>query len=215
MYTDDSKNIINVIRSAEQNNQNLLIFIDTPGGDLVSSDEICSALRTYRLIAAKNHDPRTITCVVDQMAQSAGTMIALSCDTLHMSDFAVLGPTDPQATILFDEYDYDISCQLYDDSRFHLGECTTENLVAKDRKNSYVANINMFKTLKQYELADVPTQKKMLRAFCENSVPHHRSYNSFDLEQIGIKVNPLEKIHVELFSLLDGYKQSYESYIGK
>jgi hypothetical protein len=49
----------------------------------------------------------------------------------------------------------------------------------------------MFKTLKQYKLANKINKQKMLHAFCNNSVPHHRGFNVSELTQMGIPVLPI------------------------
>ena len=54
------------------------------------------------------------------MAQSAGTMMELSADHIHMNPFDVMGPTDPQITIMHDKCEYNNSSQLYNNLENYL-----------------------------------------------------------------------------------------------
>lgn len=212
---DDSKNIIQVISEASEDKKDLLIFIDTPGGDLVSSDEICTALRTYQSIPnrKKKSHGSNVFCVIDKIAQSAGTMMALSADTIYMSRFAVLGPTDPQVTIMHEDYDHGVSCQLYNDMQKSLDKVSeldsSAYLIMKDRQNSYRDNLGMFKTLKQYKMANETNKKKMLNSFCSNSVPHHRGFNIPDLAKMGISISIVQNEHKKILKMLEDYRDEY------
>ncbi len=212
---DDSENIVKVIIKASQDKKDLLIYLDTAGGNLVNSDEICTALRTYQSVPKTNgnvHGSR-IVCVVNNMAHSAGTMMALSADYIFMNKFAVLGPTDPQVTVIHEKYDYRVSCQLYDDlerSLDKLGKCDPSMyLVMKDRQNAYRDNINVFKTLKQYIMANNDTKKKMVNAFCSNSVPHHRGFTTVDLSLMGLRITPMNSQQKNILKILENYKNEY------
>lgn len=215
---DDSKNIIKVIREASENNKDLLIYIDTPGGNLISSDEVCKALKIYQSVpktygSKHKKSGSRIICAIDRMAQSAGTMIALSADTIHMNKFAVLGPTDPQVIVTYEDCDYGVSCQLYNDlekSLDKISECDPVSyIVMRDRQNSYRDNINMFKTLNQYKIANNMTKQKMIKAFCNNFVPHHRGFSTLDLSQMGIQTMPLSDHQKHILKLLEKFKDEY------
>ena len=208
---DDSENIVKVIIEASQDKKDLLIYLDTAGGNLVNSDEICTALRIYQSVPKTNgsvHGSRVV-CVVNNMAHSAGTMMALSADQISMSRFAVLGPTDPQVNVVHEKYDYRISCQLYNELD-KIGKCDPSMyLVMRDRQNAYRDNINVFKTLKQYIIANNETKKKMINAFCSNSVPHHRGFTTEDLLQMGIRITPMSSQQKNILKLLENYKDGY------
>ena len=56
-----------------------------------------------------------------------------------------------------------------------------------DLQNCYYDNINMFKTLKQYNMAIKSNKQKMMKAFCSNSVPRNRGFNALDMLHMGIQ----------------------------
>ena len=63
----------------------------------------------------------------------------------------------------------------------------------------------MFKTLKQYKI----NKQKMLHAFCNNSVPHHRGFNVSELTQMGIPVLPICDQQLKILKVLESYKNKY------
>jgi hypothetical protein len=223
---DDSPGIIDRIRSAALNGRGLLIFINTTGGAECHSDAICQALKTY--ISFNTHNPHTlpkknssqftgsgvywVTCVVDETAMSAGTMLALSGDELYVDSFASLGPTDPQITIQCDEHEYTtISCGFYQDIlRYRYRDIVApleheKFVVMMDRIQSYHHNINMFKSLRQYQLASKINKLKLLKTFCYNTLPHHQTIGYQDLMDHGINVQVPTKRHKLLLSYLKQY----------
>lgn len=64
------------------------LILHTPGGDLSATESIVDYLRS---IFGTN-----IRAVVPQIAMSAGTMIALSCEKIILGKHSNLGPIDPQ-----------------------------------------------------------------------------------------------------------------------
>jgi len=63
------------------------IVLHTPGGLVLASLQIARAINRHR---------GKVTAVVPHYAMSGGTLIALAADEIVMSDYAVLGPVDPQ-----------------------------------------------------------------------------------------------------------------------
>lgn len=64
------------------------LILHTPGGNVTAAENIVSYLHSIF-----GNDVRAI---IPQMAMSAGTMIALSCDVIMMGKQSCLGPVDPQ-----------------------------------------------------------------------------------------------------------------------
>jgi hypothetical protein len=79
-YHDD------IIKKIKNNNVNNII-LDTIGGDVSSSDILIDCILTSKL---------KLTIHVPRKAQSAGTLLAFSANTLYIDKNAYLGPTDPQ-----------------------------------------------------------------------------------------------------------------------
>jgi ClpP class serine protease len=63
------------------------IVLHTPGGLVLASLQIARAINRHR---------GKVTAVVPHHAMSGGALIALAADEIVMSDYAVLGPVDPQ-----------------------------------------------------------------------------------------------------------------------
>jgi ClpP class serine protease len=63
------------------------IILHTPGGLAVASMQIARALHKHK---------GKVTAFVPHYAMSGGTLIALAADEIVMSEYAVLGPVDPQ-----------------------------------------------------------------------------------------------------------------------
>jgi len=63
------------------------IVLHTPGGLVLASLQIARAIHKHR---------GKVTAFVPHYAMSGGTLIALAADEIVMSEYAVLGPVDPQ-----------------------------------------------------------------------------------------------------------------------
>jgi ClpP class serine protease len=63
------------------------LILHTPGGLVLASLQIARAL---------SKRPGKVTVFVPHYAMSGGTLLALAADRIVMSEFAVLGPVDPQ-----------------------------------------------------------------------------------------------------------------------
>jgi len=63
------------------------IILHTPGGLVLASMQIARALHKHK---------GKVTAFVPHYAMSGGTLIALAADEIVMSEYAVLGPVDPQ-----------------------------------------------------------------------------------------------------------------------
>jgi Serine dehydrogenase proteinase len=77
-----------VIESRAQRRDKLVFLLTTNGGQLDVVDRIVTTLR--------HHYPECVDFIIPNYAFSAGTVLALSGDDIHMDYFSVLGPIDPQ-----------------------------------------------------------------------------------------------------------------------
>ena len=68
------------------------LVLHTPGGDIFSSLYLSRLLKKY---------PGEVRVFVPVHAMSGGTLLALSCKKLYMTDHACLGPVDPQLGSFF------------------------------------------------------------------------------------------------------------------
>jgi ClpP class serine protease len=217
---DDSENIVGIIKEASNNNHNLLLFIDTDGGDLDASNAICAALRTFHDFSESKYYKQNrsrITCVIENKAHSAGSMIALSGNEICMDGFASLSPVDPQIPVNTNDkyFDY-VSSQLYSElndlvTKKVLNVETDKFLLMKRECNIYNDNIENFKLLLQYQILNNATkQQRLLNTFCKNIVPHNKLFTVHDLRNLGLVIFPVTDDQRNILNLLHEYRDNYE-----
>jgi ClpP class serine protease len=83
---DDSEAVIRAIHMTDRDLP-IDLILHTPGGLVLASLQIAQAI--------KKHQGK-VTAFVPHYAMSGGTLISLAADEIVMSDYAVLGPVDPQ-----------------------------------------------------------------------------------------------------------------------
>ncbi len=88
LVQDDFYNIQDILREVDQ--EKLDFYIETPGGSGEAAEEIAKFLRKKF---------KEVNFVIAGEAKSAGTILALSGDNIHMTDTGSLGPIDAQVKI--------------------------------------------------------------------------------------------------------------------
>lgn len=207
---DESSKISSSIRHAYESNMNIWIFIESNGGSVTASDDICTTIKTYQHLAKRSGKKKKITCIVNTVAMSAATMLALSGDVLRMSDFAVLGPTDPQCYPEgVGEY---ISCGLYQKVKplYTLSvtnstskSVMTDLLTMQNNIECYEDNFVTFSSLEQVNRLDKKHKEEVIDIFCTGKIPHSRSINVPCLKTMGFKIHPLTPNQIEIIDLLN------------
>lgn len=86
--TDEDKNGLMAVVHGLDRSLGLDLILHTPGGDIAATESIVDYLR--KMFGTD------IRCIIPQLAMSAGTMIACSCDVIIMGKQSNLGPIDPQ-----------------------------------------------------------------------------------------------------------------------
>lgn len=76
-----------VIEDRKNRRNNLAVLLETPGGFIEVVQRIADTFR---------HHYQHVEFIVPNQALSAGTVLALSGDKIHMDYFSILGPVDPQ-----------------------------------------------------------------------------------------------------------------------
>lgn len=77
-----------VVEQQKQKRGKLVVVLDTEGGLIEVAQRIADTLR--------HHYPACIDFVIPNYAMSAGTVLAMAGDAIHMDYYSVLGPIDPQ-----------------------------------------------------------------------------------------------------------------------
>lgn len=70
-----------------RNRRTLFVILETPGGYIEVVQRIADIFR---------HHYRKVEFIIPNCAMSAGTVLAMSGDAIHMDYFSILGPIDPQ-----------------------------------------------------------------------------------------------------------------------
>lgn len=79
--------------------QEIHIHLHTPGGELFFGKLIAMAIYEW---------PGRTIAHIHSYSASAGTLIAVSCDDIHMDHHSMLGPVDPQIKFKNDEFEISI-----------------------------------------------------------------------------------------------------------
>lgn len=98
LMQDDFYTIQDILRESDK--QTIDVYLETPGGSGETAEEIARFLHKKF---------KEVNFVIVGEAKSAGTILALSCDNLYMSDTGSLGPIDAQVKIgrsMVSAYDY-------------------------------------------------------------------------------------------------------------
>jgi hypothetical protein len=113
MVQDDFYNIQDILR--ESTHKKIDFYIETPGGSGEAAEEIAKFLR-------KKFDE--VNFVIAGEAKSAGTILVLSGDNIHMTDTGSLGPIDAQVRIgrsVVSAHDYKVWVDLKRDEAAKSG----------------------------------------------------------------------------------------------
>lgn len=84
--TDDL--IRDAVESRAPKRDKLVVVLETPGGLIETVQRIAELFR--------HHYPQRVEFVVPNYAMSAGTVLVMSGDAIHMDYYSILGPIDPQ-----------------------------------------------------------------------------------------------------------------------
>ena len=84
----NSESSIELLQDDSDNNRKkLIVFLNTPGGSAESAEKLVEIMR---------HHYTEVHFVVPDEAASAGTVLCMSGDKIHMDYSSSLGPIDPQ-----------------------------------------------------------------------------------------------------------------------
>ena len=86
---EDADMLEDVLRAALGQEDELVLMINSPGGDLLAAERIVNICRSH---SANGQ----YAVIVPKMAKSAATMISLGAREIMMSQTSELGPIDPQ-----------------------------------------------------------------------------------------------------------------------
>ena len=84
---DEFRVVVEEIRRSTDDNQNLIVILQTNGGFMETVERLVAVMRTHY---------QHVSFVVPNFAYSAGMVLVLSGNSIYMDYYSVLGPIDPQ-----------------------------------------------------------------------------------------------------------------------
>jgi hypothetical protein len=192
--SDINTYMVNYVRDKlyNQEKKDISIIFNSNGGEVYCVFKCISLLKTYKMLNKTNK----IKGYIRNYSYSGGTILALFCDELYMSDYAFLGPIDPQIDINLNS-----TIQI---SYSELNEMIESKKSTDDE--IYLQHIKMEKTHKFVE----NELKKMLLLHPKyigygdeiikmmmNPPNHHHFYSVNDLELINIHTDGKIPEHIE------------------
>ena len=180
---NSGNNFLIPLSKAYEEKKNLIILIETNGGDIASTDIIFRSLLDY---------PYGVTIYVINYAFSAGTFITLAAKDIYLSPWSLLGPTDPQITHYPDTKNYTMPSDCYI-------EMINNNKNNKINEKIYMTSINAKKYYNEnidyiteslskqgYHLKTI---NNVIAELCSGKHSHGRPFNSRMLKEIGLVIN--------------------------
>ena len=202
---DDYYIIFDLLRGIK--GKRLDFYIETPGGSGEAAEEIVRFLHERF---------RKVVFVVSGESKSAGTIMALSGNDIHMTKTGSLGPIDAQIRIgrsMVSAYDYmqwinDKRTQAEKDKRLNPFDATMVAQISPGELNGVYNALNFAKDLvmewlPKYKFKNLNRTNEQKKEQAEKIVElllnhnkwrsHGRSLKIDDIERIGLKVRHIDK----------------------
>ena len=166
------------------------IVLHTPGGLVLASLQIARAIHKH---------PGKVTAFVPHYAMSGGTLIALAADEIVMSEYAVLGPVDPQLG------QYPAASILRAVAKKPVAEVKDETLILADQAEKAVAQLR--ESVGQLLADKCPSEKaeELARLLSEGTWTHDHPLTFETLKGFGLPVRC--DIPAEFLTLMNLYPQ--------
>lgn len=189
---NDINALMNAVNKLDRNKE-LDIIIHTPGGDIAATESIVNYLQSVF--------PSRIRAIVPQLSMSAGTMIALSCNSIVMGNQSSLGPIDPQfngiaCQGIIDEYSRAIKDVSNNPnalgiwqpiiSKYHptlIGDCENAVKWSKELATKWLKRVNPKINMRMVENLFISHA---------NSYSHSRHISKAECKSVGLKIIDLE-----------------------
>lgn len=216
---NDIEGLMNAMHGLDRS-KGLDLVLHTPGGDVAATEAIVNYIRDCF--------PSDVRAIVPQLAMSAGTMVACSCDEILMGRQSSLGPTDPQfgglpASGILEEFDHAKEEVARDPAavaiwapiigKYHptlLGECAKALKMSQSMVTDW---------LSRYMFHDEPgamdRAEKIAATLCDHneSAMHGRHFSYSKLRTFGLKIQLIEdddKLQDAILSLHHAYMITFQ-----
>src|SRR5437867_8258018 len=186
---NDSEEVLRAIHLTDKNVP-IDIVLHTPGGLVLASLQIARAIH--------KHEGK-VTAFVPHYAMSGGTLIALAADEIVMSEYAVLGPVDPQLG------QYPAASILKAVAKKSPDRIKDETLILADQAEKAVAQVR--DSVRELLLTKFPEGKahELARLFSEGTWTHDHPLTFETLQGFGLPARP--NIPSEFLDLMNLYPQ--------
>lgn len=200
----DKNGLMTTVHNLDRS-KGLDLILHTPGGDLAATESLVDYLRCMF--------GTNIRAFIPQIAMSAGTMIACSCEKIIMGKQSNLGPIDPQfngisAYGVIEEFDQALK-EIKQDAakiplwqsiiqKYHptfLGDCRKAIEWAEEMVTNWLTT-GMFKGKEDAE-AKAKSIVSRLSSHAETK-SHSRHIPVVDLKNMGLEINCLEEMENDL-----------------
>jgi hypothetical protein len=201
IYNIDSDKLINhlyKLNNNNNNNKNLTLIIDSNGGSIINNDIIINL--------TSNHF-NTTSYILDH-AMSAATMIALSSNSIYMSEHSILSPTDPQITIRNETYSIKSLIDLCENK--NKDDINDEFLISyyENKKLDIENKENIRKFLNKHyknKLSEIK-KRNVFNKLTSGNISHHTPI-SYNYLKKHLKINLITSSHIkEIYKLYNYVK---------
>ncbi len=189
---NDSEDILRAVRFTPVD-MPLDIIIHTPGGLVLSTEQIAMALRRHK---AK------VTIFVPHYAMSGGTLLCLAADEVAMDENAVLGPVDPQLG------EYPASSILKIVKQKEMKDIEDKTLILADVAQKAMDQMRDFVKAILASRMDEETAGKITLTLTEGRWTHDYPVTFGEAEKIGLPVTA--GLPDEVYQLMDLFPQAMQ-----
>jgi ClpP class serine protease len=186
---DDSEAVLRAIHLTDPTVP-LDIVLHTPGGLVLAALQIARAIHKHR---------GPVTAFVPHYAMSGGTLIALAADEIVMSEYAVLGPVDPQLG------QYPAASLLKVVARKPVAEVDDNTLILADQAEKALAQVR--ESVRELLTGKINQDQltELVRLLCEGAWTHDHPITYDAAKAFGLPVS--SEMPSEFLDLLGLYPQ--------
>lgn len=166
------------------------IVLHTPGGLVLASLQIARAIHKHK---------GKVSAFVPHYAMSGGTLIALAADEIVMSEYAVIGPVDPQLGR------YPAASVLAAVARKPVAEVDDETLILADQAEKAVSQLRQ--SVQELLIGKCPSDKaqQLARLLSEGTWTHDHPITYETAKEFGLPVR--SDMPAEFLDLMSLYPQ--------
>lgn len=163
---NDANRIYSAIKGCNRERP-LLLFLNSPGGDVAAAYLIAKVCR--------EHTKSTFEVVVPRQAKSAATLICCGADKIHMGSLSELGPIDPQFS--------NIPALAYKHSLEHLAQLATDYPGSSQMFSEYLAKTLPIQVLGYFERVAKSASQYASRLLASRRIPTNDTRKNAELSE--------------------------------